>query len=74
MRHTVYRKYFKENHDRKISIVDSGATSHLVNLEKNMTNLKNAKTRVNVGGSKTLTGENVKISTDIRDMTRNFIL
>ena len=36
-------------------IVDSGATSHMVNLEENMTNLKNAKTRVTVRDCKTIT-------------------
>ena len=37
-------------------IVDSGATSHMVKSEENMTNLKDAKTRVTVGYIRTLTG------------------
>ena len=37
--------------------MDSGDTSHMVNLERKMTNLKDAKKRVTVVDSRTLTGE-----------------
>ena len=36
--------------------MDSGATSHMIISEENMTNLKESKTRVTVGDSKTITG------------------
>ena len=35
--------------------MDSGVTSHIVNLEETMTNLKDVETRVTVGYSRTLT-------------------
>ena len=37
-------------------VADSDATSHMVNFEENMANLKDAKTRVTVGDIITLTG------------------
>ena len=49
-------KILNKEHDRKKCIVDSSATSHMINSEENMTNLKNTETRVTVGDSRTLTG------------------
>ena len=46
----------------------------MVNSEKNMTNLKDAKTRNTVGDSRTLPGENMAIGTSSRDMTENYIV
>ena len=46
----------------------------MVKLRENMTNLMDAKTRVTVGDSRTLTGKNVVIGTAIRDVTENFIV
>ena len=56
----VYNELFitkisNKEHDREIFIADSGAMSHMVNSEENITNLKNAETRVTVGDRKTLT-------------------
>ena len=36
-------------------ITDSGATPHMVNLEENMTNLKDNETKFPIGDRKTLT-------------------
>ena len=36
--------------------MDSGATSHMENLEDNMTNLNDTETRVTIGASRNLTG------------------
>ena len=47
--------------------------SHMVKLEENMTNLKDAEARVTVGDSKTLTRENVAIGMAIIDVTENYI-
>ena len=49
----VYNELFvaktsNKEHDRKIFIVDCGSTSHIVNSENNMTNLKDIKTKVTV--------------------------
>ena len=40
----------------KKSLACSGSASHMVNLEENMLNLKDAETRVTVGESRSLTG------------------
>ena len=45
-------KTSNQEHDSKIFIADSGATAHMVNSEENMTNLKDAKTRVTIGNSR----------------------
>ena len=45
----------------------------MVNSEENMTNLKDAETRVTVGDSRALTGENVAIYIAIRDVTEKSI-
>ena len=37
--------------------MDSGAKSNMLNLEENITNVKDTKTRVTVGDSRTLTGQ-----------------
>ena len=47
-------KTTNQNHDIEIFIAYFGATSHMVNSEENMTNLKNAKTRVTVGDCRIL--------------------
>ena len=57
----IYEKLFimktsNQDHDGEKLIADSGATSHMVNLEENMTNLKDSKTRVTVGDSRIITG------------------
>ena len=44
----IYKSIFiakisNQNHDRKISISYSGATSYMLNLKENMTNLKDKK-------------------------------
>ena len=41
----------------------------MVNLEENTTNLKGAKKRVTLVDSRTITGTNVEIGKDIRDVT-----
>ena len=64
-------KSSNQEHDSKIFIVDSGAISHMVNLEENMTNLYNFETRVTIGDSITLTGTNLEIGIAIRDMVEN---
>ena len=46
----------RQEHDRETFIADSGTTSHKVNLEENMTNLRDSETRFTVGESRTLTG------------------
>ena len=56
LRQTVCRKTSNQNHDSETFIADSGTPSLMVNPEENMTNLKDAKTRVTVGDSRTLTG------------------
>ena len=48
-------KTSNQDHDGKTFIMDSSAMSHMVNSEENITNLKDAKTRVTVGDSRTLT-------------------
>ena len=48
-----------ENHGRNTFIIYSDAMSHMVNSEENMMNLKNAKTRVIIEDSKTLTMEKI---------------
>ena len=51
--------YFKKSnrdHDSEIFITYYGATSHTVNSENNMTNLKDTETKVTTGEHKTLTG------------------
>ena len=48
-------KISKQEHDSETFILDSGATSHMVNTEENITNLTIAETRVTVGDSRTLT-------------------
>ena len=50
-------KMSNQNHESKTFIVDSGATSHMVNSEENMTNLRDAETRVTIGDTRTLTGK-----------------
>ena len=62
-------KTSNQNHDRKTFISYSGDISHMVNLEENTTNLKGAKTRVTLVDSRTITGTNVEIGKDIRDVT-----
>ena len=44
-----------QNYDSKISIMESGATTHRVKPEENMTNLKDTETKVTVVDSTTLT-------------------
>ena len=46
------RKTSNQEHYSKKSITDSGATSHMLNLEEKMTNLKGFKIRVTTGESK----------------------
>ena len=50
-------KTSNQEHDSEIFIADSGATSHMVNLENNMTNLKDTETKVTIGDCKNLTGK-----------------
>ena len=62
MEDVIYNKMFipkpsNQNHARKILIADYGATQYMVNLEENMTNLKDAKTRVTIGYRRKLTGK-----------------
>ena len=45
-----------QNHDSEKFIADSGAKSQMVNLEENMTKLKDSKTRVTVRYSRNITG------------------
>ena len=45
-----------QKHDSETFIADSGATSHILNLEENMKNLKDAKTQVTVGDSRRPSG------------------
>ena len=44
-----------QEQDSEIFIMDSGATSQMVNLEDNMTNLKETETKVTIGDRKNLT-------------------
>ena len=55
-------------------IADSDATSHMVNSEEDMTNLKDSETGVTVGDSRTIIRKTMAIGTIIRDMTENFIV
>ena len=45
-----------QEHDRKTFIANYGATSHILNSEENMSNLKDSKTLVTVGYSRKITG------------------
>ena len=45
----------------------------MLNLEENMTNLKNTWTRVKVGDRRTLTGTKVVTGTAGRNVTENYI-
>ena len=45
-----------KDQDSEEFIIDSGAMSHIENLEENMMNLKDAETRVTIGDSITLIG------------------
>ena len=49
-------KTSNQEHDSETFIADYGATSHMLNLEENTTNLKDAQKRVTIGDSRTLTG------------------
>ena len=56
----IYQKLFimktsNEEHYSETFIADPGAKSHMVNSEGNVMNLKDYKTRVTVGDSRTLT-------------------
>ena len=66
-------KTSNQDHDSETFITDSGATSYIVNLEENMTNLKDAETQVTIGDSRTITKKNVVIGTAIRDVKENSI-
>ena len=53
----IYNELFivrksNQEHDSEIFIMDSGATSHMVYLEENMTNLNDYKTQVTIGYSR----------------------
>ena len=61
-------KTSNQNYDRETFIVDSVATSHIIKLEENMMNLKDAETQVIVGYSRTLTGGGMMIGVAIRDV------
>ena len=50
-------KFSSQKNYGKTFIANSGATSHMVTTQENMTNLRNAGTQVNVGDSGTLTGK-----------------
>ena len=59
--YVIYEELFMaimadQNYDRKKIIADSSSTSHMLNLEGNMTSLKDSKTWVTVWDSRTLTG------------------
>ena len=55
LRQTVYHKNVKTKLWQKKIIVNLGATSQIVKLEENMSNLKDAKTWATEGDSRTLT-------------------
>ena len=54
--------------------MDFSATSHMGNLEVNMTNIKDAEIRVVVRDIRTLTRGNVTIGVALRDVTQNLIM
>ena len=49
----LFAKMRNQKYDSDRFIADSGATSHMVNSEENMTNLKDTETRVTIGDSRT---------------------
>ena len=53
-------KTSNKDHDNENFIADSGATSHMVNSEEKITNLKNVETQVTVGDSITITREKLR--------------
>ena len=58
--YVIYDKLFitktsNQEHDKEIFIMDSGATSHLINSEENMTNHKDSEILSTKGDSRTLT-------------------
>ena len=66
-------KTSNQEYDSEHLIEDSVATSHMVNSEENMMNLKNDETRITIGDIINLTRENVSIGTDTRDVTEKSI-
>ena len=52
---TVIAETSKQEHIIETFIADSGAMSHMVNLEENMTNFRDAETQVTVGDSRNIT-------------------
>ena len=65
---------FKPKYDSGTFITDYSATSHVVTTEENITNLCNAETQFTVGDSGTLTGKNLAIGMNTRNVTDNSIM